>query len=229
MNSDNSITPTPRERREAHIHYTVAFIGGWLGIFPLVNAAHSFGSAQTVNLMELVFGLYAGDWKTVLLYVAGLFVYAFAIFLAYYLPKHSRINIRLLALGIDALACLAMWRFPTEKSLPVLLYLYPTLFAMPFQWCAFVGAYGYKNSTIFSSNNVRQFVSALTEIWTNGDKSQVIKAKFMGATLLAFYTGVAGGYFCWQSFGNRGFLCALIPIFIASTMMLHYTTKNTEV
>lgn len=211
-----------QQNREAHIHYLVAGIGGWLGIFPLVNAAHQFGSAQTVNLMELVIGLFGGNWKTVLLHGVGFMLYVLAIFLATWLPKHTRLNTKLLALGIDGLACLAMWRFPIEGNLPLMFYLYPTLFAMPFQWCAFVGAYGYKNSTIFSSNNVRQLVSALTEVWANGDKSQVLKAKFMGATLLFFYAGVTAGWFCWRFCGNAGFLGAFVPIVTAGVMEIKY-------
>ncbi|MBQ7159181.1 MAG: DUF1275 domain-containing protein [Treponema sp.] len=199
-------------RREAHIHYTVAFIGGWLGLFPLVNVSHFFGSAQTVNITELITESLGGNWYAVALHALGLFLYAGAVFLATFLPKHTKLNVKLLALLIDALACVAMWQFPTEKNLPLLVYLYPTFFSMPFQWCAFDGAYDYKSSTIFSSNNVRQFVSALTEVFCNGDKSFALKAKFFGATLLGFYLGVTVSWLCWHFFGNAGFLLALVPI-----------------
>ena len=203
----------------------VALIGGWLGIFPLVNAAHQFGSAQTVNLMELAIGVFGGNWKTVLLHGAGLLIYGLAVFLVTYLPKHSRVNIRLLALVIDVLACLVMWRFPIERKIPLCFYLYPTFFAMPFQWCAFRGAYGYANSTIFSSNNVRQFVVALTEMWANGDKSMALKAKFMGATLISFYAGVVAGWFCWKALANAGFLAALVPICTAGFLICFNKTE----
>ena len=209
-----------QQNREAHIHYIVAGIGGWLGIFPLVNAAHQFGSAQTSNLIELITESLGGNGQAACFHALGLLLYALAIFLATLFPKHTRVNIKWLALLIDALACVAMWRFPTEKRLPLLFYLYPTFFAMPFQWCAFSGAYGFFASTIFSSNNVRQFVSALTEVWCNGDKSFALKAIFFGATLLGFHLGVAAGWLCWHTLGNAGFLCALAPIATAGLLLL---------
>ncbi|MBR0099652.1 MAG: hypothetical protein IJP90_08035, partial [Treponema sp.] len=52
--------------REAQIHYTVAFIGGFLGIFPIVNAAHFLGSAQTSNLIDIVLGTLNGEGRSVL-------------------------------------------------------------------------------------------------------------------------------------------------------------------
>ena len=206
-------------RREAHIHYIAAFVGGWLGLFPLVNASHLFGSAQTINLTELVIQIIGANGPAVLFHALGLFLYAFAIFLVTILQKKTRLDVRYLALLIDAVVCVVMWLFPTNKDIPLLFYLYPTFFAMPFQWCAFAGAYGYKNSTIFSSNNVRQFVSALTEVLC-GDKSFALKAIFMGATLLGVYLGVIAGWLCWCFFDNTGFLFALVPILCATILLL---------
>jgi len=40
--------------------------------------------------------------------------------------------------------------------------LYPIFFAMAFQWCSFKGIGGYNSATVFSTNNLRQFVSAVT-------------------------------------------------------------------
>lgn len=200
-----------KQNHEAQIHYTVSFIGGFLGIFPIVNAAHFLGSAQTSNLIDIVLGALNGEGNTVFLHAFGAFLYAFAVFLVTFLPKHSKANVKILAMLVDVSAGVAMWLFPTEKKLPLTVYLYPTFFAMAFQWCAFKGAYGFSSSTIFSSNNFRQFISALTEIFFNGDKSFSLKAKFFGITLLCFHLGLTLSWLSWHFFGNAGFLFVILP------------------
>jgi uncharacterized membrane protein YoaK (UPF0700 family) len=196
---------------EAQIHYTVAFIGGFLGIFPVVNAAHFLGSAQTSNLIDIVLGLLNGSEKRVLFHALGAFLYGFAVFLVTFLPKHSKANVKILAMFVDIAAGIAMWLFPIGNKLPLTVYLYPTFFSMAFQWCAFKGAYDFSSSTIFSSNNFRQFISALTEIYFNGDKSFSLKAKFYGITLLCFHLGIVLSWFCWCFLGNACFLLVVLP------------------
>lgn len=208
------------EDHNAHIHYIVAFIGGFLGIFPVVNSVHFLGSAQTSNLIDIVLASLRADWSSLSLHAFGAFLYVLAVFLVTFLPKHTRLNIKLLALLVDAACAAVMWRFPLERNLPLTVYLYPTFFAMAFQWCAFKGAYGFTSSTIFSTNNLRQFVSSLTEVFFNGDKSFSLKAKFFGLTLLGFHLGVATSGILWHFLGNGGFLFALAPIFVAGILLL---------
>lgn len=206
------------QNREAHIHYIVAFIGGFLGIFPIVNSLHLFGSAQTSNLIDIVLASLRADWSSLLFHAFGAFLYVFAVFLVTFLPKHTRLNVKWLALFVDAAASFVMWLFPTERDFPLTMYLYPTFFAMAFQWCSFKGAYGFTSSTIFSTNNLRQFIASLTEVFCNGDKSFLLKAKFFGLTLLGFHLGVAASGILWFFLGNAGFLFALLPISVAGLL-----------
>ena len=208
------------EDHNAHIHYIVAFIGGFLGIFPIVNSVHLLGSAQTSNLIDIVLASLRADWSSLSLHAFGAFLYVLAVFLVTFLPKHTRLNVKWLALLVDAACAAVMWRFPLERNLPLTVYLYPTFFAMAFQWCAFKGAYGFTSSTIFSTNNLRQFVSSLTEVFFNGDKSFSLKAKFFGLTLLGFHLGVATSGILWHFFGNAGFFFALAPISVTGILLL---------
>lgn len=66
---------------EARTHYLVSFIGGFLGIFPIVNASHFLGSAQTSNLIDILLGFIYGNGRSVLFHAGGAFLYAFAVFL----------------------------------------------------------------------------------------------------------------------------------------------------
>lgn len=208
----------PSARREAHVHHVVTLIGGFLGLFPILNAAHLFGSSQTVNLIEIVLSLLGGNWRSLALHLLGMTLYCAAVFLVTFLPKHTKVNVQIASMAVDAAAVLVMWRLP--ENLPPTFYLYPTFFAMSFQWCSFKGAYGFVSATIFSTNNLRMFVSALTEVLCNGDRSFSLKARFFGMTLLCFHLGVAAGAVCWRLFGNAGFLLALAPICVAVTLIL---------
>lgn len=208
----SDLSTLAKARHEAHIHYTVAFIGGFLGVFPIVNAVHLLGSAQTANLIEILFSSLRGDWIEVVLHILGAVLYCLAVFLVTFIPKHTKLNVKILAMLVDSACAVLVWRFPVDKNLPLTAYLYPTFFAMAFQWCAFKGAYGFTSSTIFSSNNLMQFISSLTEIFCNGDKSYSVKAKFFGGTLLGFHLGILSGGFGWYFLGNAVFLLALVPI-----------------
>lgn len=209
---------TPQTKRDAHIHYIVAFCGGFLGIFPIVNVIELFGSAQTSNLIEIVHSLLGRDWIAFAHHLIGAFLYALAAFLVTFLKYRSKINIKILALFVDVAAALVMWKMP--EGLPEIFYLYPTFFAMSFQWCSFSGSYGYTCSTIFSTNNLRQLTSSLTEWLCNGKPEFKLKAAFFGATMVGFHLGVAAAFILWEKLGNACFLFVVLPAILAGSLVL---------
>ena len=83
---------------------------------------------------------------------------------------------------------------------------------MSFQWCCFHGAYGYGSSTIFCTNNIRQFVTGLVETYLNGNDEK-LKIKFFGLTLLAFNLGVTTMclLFTRFNFGVKSSVLVLVP------------------
>ncbi|MBQ0051390.1 MAG: DUF1275 domain-containing protein [Treponema sp.] len=208
----------PQSRHQAHVHYVVAFCGGFLGIFPILNVVHLLGSAQTSNLIDIVTSIIKMDWNSACLHAIGALLYVLAVFLVTFIPNHTRLNVKLLSLGVDVAAAFVMWRFPLD--LPATVYLFPTFFCMAFQWSAFGGAYGYVSSTIFSTNNLKQLTSALTEAYCNGKAEFVLKAKFFGATLVGFHLGVAASFVLWQFLGNVSFLGVIVPAGLAAVMIL---------
>lgn len=223
QNSDPRITP--QSKRDAHIHYVIAFCGGFLGIFPIVNVIELFGSAQTSNLIECVHSLLGRDWLALFHHLVGAGLYALAAFLVTYLKGHTKIKIKILALLVDVAAAVVMWKMPT--GLPEIFYLYPTFFAMSFQWCSFSGSYGYNSSTIFSTNNLRQTVCSLTEWLCNGKTEFKLKAAFFGGTLAGFHLGVAAAFILWERLGNAGFLFVVVPAAVAAAMIFA-PVKNVE-
>jgi len=211
-------TPSEKDRSQAHTHYAAAAVGGFLAVFPLLNIVGMLGSAQTTNLIHIVFDGLNKNWRGLELHLLGLLFFCLAVFLTTFLPKHSKLNLKPLALLIDAFCAILMAFFPSDAE-PIF-YLYPTFFALTFHWCAFKGAYGFVCAPIFSTNNFRMFISALTDLYCNGNGESKIKAVCFGATLLSFHLGVACSWTCWHFFANPGFAAGLIPILICTIFYL---------
>lgn len=199
------------------IHYTLSFIGGYLGLYAIVSRADLFGNAQTANLLYLVRDLVGRNFPDMLLRFGALAVYMSAVILTVWIPAHFSMDLRYISIGIDICAVLLLGFLPSEMS-PVIA-LYPVFFAMPFQWCTFKAPGGYNSSTIFSTNNLRQFTSALTEFLMKKDSAQRDKAKFYGMTLLSFHTGAALSLILYMVCNIPGIWFCLIPAFGATWLV----------
>lgn len=195
------------------IHYTLSFIGGYLGLYAIVSRADVFGNAQTANLLGVVRDLIGRDFSDMLLRIGALLIYVTAVILTVWIPEHFSTDLRFISIGIDIFAILLLGFFPSGMS-PVVA-LYPVFFAMPFQWCTFKAPGGYNSSTIFSTNNLRQFTTAVTQFLMKKDTAQRDKAKFYGMTLLSFHTGAALSLILYMAYGLSGVWLCLIPAFYA--------------
>lgn len=132
---------------QRRIHFTMAFIGGFLGVYTILRFAGLFGSAQTANLIYLATDLLGGSWTDMLLRLGGAALYMAGIALTVWLPLGPVRDLRRLSVGIDMAAAILVALLPAEIS-PVL-GLYPLFFAMAFQWNSFPGADGFVSSSIF--------------------------------------------------------------------------------
>lgn len=195
------------------IHYTLSFIGGYLGLYAIVSRADLFGNAQTANLLGVVRDLIGRDFGDMLLRVGALLIYTAAVILTVWIPEHFSTDLRFISIGIDICAVLLLGFLPSKMS-PVVA-LYPVFFAMPFQWCTFKAPGGYNSSTIFSTNNLRQFTTAVTQFLMKKDTAQRDKAKFYGMTLLSFHTGAALSLILYMAYGLSGVWLCLLPAFYA--------------
>ena len=206
------------ERNASWLHYTLAFIGGFLGVYAILTRSDFFGSAQTANLIFLVKSILGRNVYDAALRLGAMLIYMLAIGLTVWLPEHTHVDIRKMSVAVDVTAILILGFLP-EKMNPILA-LYPIFFSMAFQWNSFKGARGYSSSTIFSTNNLRQFTVAATEVLFNHRKEQKDKALFFGGTLLSFHLGVAVSYLLWLSFRVREVFFALVPVAVAAALVL---------
>ena len=132
---------------QRRIHFTMAFIGGFFGVYTILRFTGLFGSAQTANLIYLTTDLLGGSWPDMLLRLGGAALYMAGIALTVWLPRGRMADLRPLSVGIDMAAAVLVALLPAGIS-PVL-GLYLLLFAMAFQWNSFPGADGFVSSSIF--------------------------------------------------------------------------------
>lgn len=214
-----------KTRVETRLHMDMAFVGGFYGIYMILRF-HHFASAQTINLIDLVHTALTGQWRDALLCLGAAVLFFIATAVCTWLPKHTRFDRRWFSLGVDAVCAVLLALLPEESS--GYLCLYPSFFAMGAQWGGFSGAQGFACSTIFSTNNLRQFTIAWTELKLNGDGNFRPRMRFFGFTLLFFHLGAAAGTLLYLATGRAAMVFCLLPIALAAVTLLRWkrTAEN---
>lgn len=194
------------EQSKRRLHFCMALIGGWFGAYAILRF-HHFASAVTVNFIEVFTSAVQENWIKALLRLGIVILYVFTIFLAACLSKRCKGDLRMWAILSDAAAACVLSVLPEHLSE---LGVYICIFAMGFQWCVFAGKYGYPCSTIFSTNNLRQFVDAWVQAHLFRDSDHIPRMNLYGGTLLAFHAGVIAECGRWGGEAARSCLfCSL--------------------
>lgn len=192
------------------MHYTMSLVGGFLAAYGVLGRCDVLGTAQTGNLIHLVLALLGRSVPEVLIRVGAAAVYALALVLTVLLPMRCGIPLKPVSVGIDCAAVVLLGLTP--EGADNVLALYPMFFALAFQWNAFPGAEGYASSPIFSTNNFRQTVMAVTNYLCTREAQYAKKARFFAGTLCAFHLGVV---LAWVGTTLWGLFCVwfcLIPL-----------------
>lgn len=192
------------------MHYNMALAGGIFGGFAVCNLGEIFGNAQTLNLIGVVQSFVYCDFKTLFLRITAALLYLLGFGAAAVIPKKLRLHSDAISIVIDLIAFIVLALMPIYAN-PII-SLYPIFFATAFQWTAFEYIDGYSCSTIFSSNNYRQFMTSLIEYAIDKDKSRITKIKVFGLTLLYFHIGVAIACVTALIFGRMSALVGVLAI-----------------
>lgn len=201
-----------RELRETIAHHAMAAVGGFFGVYALLNRSETFGSSETTNLIYLFVAGLAGERVDFLIRLVALFVYISGIVFATLIAKCFKDrDFRYVSIVIDIIACLILAQIPEDVN--VVLALYPMFFATAVQWLAFTQAAGFSSSTIFSTNNVRQCFAGLTEYLCSREKKHLLRFQFFGGTLLCFHAGVVYCWLCMRQWGLFS-VYACIPLIL---------------
>lgn len=211
------------KKYETATHYNMAMFGGFMAGFSVWNFFDMLGNAQTANMISIVCSITGGNFFEVLLRVIGLAVYFLGFAVSVIIVRYTKLNPKLLSIAFDACAIAVIALLP--ENLNKLFYLYPMFFAMSYQWTAFSGANGFVSSTIFSTNNLRQFSTSLVESICDKEKSKLKKTKFYGFTLLYFHIGVAIACVSSLLFGKFGAFTGIAPLIPATAMVLKQSQK----
>ena len=206
------------EKAERHIHLNMALIGGFFGGFAVINHLDLLASAQTSNLISLALILAGRSSEETLARLGALGVYTLGLALTVVVPRIFKWNNQLVSIGVDVLALFSVAFMP--DTLDHFVAMYPIFFAMAYQWCSFPTSEGYVSATIFSTNNLRQCVTAFATYLCDHDRKMLGKACMYGKVLLLFHIGVAFSWFACQRFGTHGALLALVPCLTALIQVL---------
>ena len=183
-------------KTEFNIHHAASAVGGFWGAYALLNFCDLFGSSQTSNMIRLVYGLIIGtgvyDW---LIRLGAFLVYAVSLSLTVILPKYIKMKLSYQSVIVTALCAIISALLP--GGIDPELSIYPILFASAFQWNTFVNVGEYVSSSIFSTNNLKQAVTSLTDFCMTKNEKSAEKAKFYFLTLLFYHIGAA---FCALSY-----------------------------
>ena len=63
------------KKYEAPIHYLMSFIGGFFGVYSILNFCDFFGNAQTANMIYLITNLLGHNFSSALIRLGGVAVY----------------------------------------------------------------------------------------------------------------------------------------------------------
>ncbi len=199
-----------KKNYEILAHHSMAVVGGFFGIYALLNRSETFGSSTTANLIYTFAAGLGKDSKEFLIRLIALVLYMAGIVLATLLIRASRHrDCRGASVGIDLVACLILAKIPASTH-PVLA-LYPMFFATAVQWVAFSRAGEFSSSSIFSTNNMRQCAAGLTEYLCDRQPKEWRRFVVFGETLLCYHAGVVYAWFCMKAWSLAS-IYACIPL-----------------
>ena len=214
------------------IHFLMAFCGGFFGSYAVFNRMSVFGNAQTANLIELIGAVLGHDFPDALLRLGAFLVFVSALVLSVPLERQLHRKAKYLTLAVEAAIATAISFFPEDMN-PIAA-VYPIFFAAALQWSIFPGAEGFVAANVFSTNNIKQTFTSLTEYVlerkSNPERARekLKKAVCFGGTLLSFHCGVISGFLGSRWLGIKSSLLCLIPLMIVWGLLRREDRKKDE-
>lgn len=200
---------TKKQMYNRFLHHNMAAVGGFLAGYSVLMRADFLGNAQTANLVFFFFSILRQDPIQAILRFIGVLLYVSGGIAFIFVKNKTKFDVRAVSMAITALMILILGLMPAD--IDIVIGLFPTFFAMAFQWNSFPGEYGYVSSSIFSTNNTRQVSLSIGEMLFPNDgktgaeakarnKEHWHKAVFFLGSLAGFHIGVVCSYFLVQQF-----------------------------
>lgn len=214
------------------IHFLMAFCGGFFGSYAVFNRMSVLGNAQTANLIELIGAVLGHDFPDALLRLGAFLVFVSALVLSVPLERQLHRKAKYLTLAVEAAIATAISFFPEDMN-PIAA-VYPIFFSAALQWSIFPGAEDFVAANVFSTNNIKQTFTSLTEYVlerkSNPERARekLKKAICFGGTLLSFHCGVISGFLGSRWLGIKSSLLCLIPLMIVWGLLRREDRKKDE-
>jgi uncharacterized membrane protein YoaK (UPF0700 family) len=191
----------------------MCIVGGYFGGYAVLSCAGRLGSAQTLNMIEIVCDILGRDYRQFLLRVLCAALYVSALIIALIMMKKTTFHVQRYGILVEIAGIVVLRLIPVDaaftfRSMPI-------LFMMATQWMIFHGNSKYNSATVFSTNNLKQLSLSLAEYVMDRDVSHLDKAKYFGNSLLWYHVGVAAAFFACRDFFAYASLFALPYVFIA--------------
>lgn len=210
------------QKNELSLHWIMCLNGGFLGGYTIFCRDGNFGLAQTSNMIQFCESICSPDSGLFIPRVCGLMIFASGIALCTILKR--RINITIYAIAVNLVGALILPLIPGGAN--PLVGIMPVFFMASTQWSAFHGTKEYNCSTIFSTNNLKQFVDAGMECMLSRQKVQREKCMFFGVTLVLYHLGVITAILSCRQLSTYA-SCLCVPAMIIA-LVLSLNTENLE-
>lgn len=203
---------TENTKLQCLIHYIMAMVGGFIGAYALLNYNDFFASSQTTNLIHIVLCITGRNLSELIARLGAVFIYLTGLAITVLVPYYTKINLKALSISIEIFVIILLGIFNTQ--LKGIYALYPIFFITSIQWNSFKGVYDFNCSTIFSTNNLKQFFTSFLEYLCDKNKAHLRKTSFYGLTLLFYHIGVAISVFSYIELRLKGIFICLIPLIL---------------
>ena len=199
------------------VQYSMCAAGGFIAAYAILNHADFLASAQTANLINVVLCITGRNFPELCLRLIAVVIYMAGLSIPVIIPKYTHIYMITLCIFVDMLFVAVLYFF-TEK-MNTIIALYPVFFMTAIQWNSFPGAGGFVSSSVFSTNNLRQFTTSYVEYLCDKNKEHLKKTKFFGGVLLSYHAGVVFSYFIYKGFAMKGVIFCLVPLLIGMVFL----------
>lgn len=186
-----------KSNKDLILHSIMCSIGGFLGGYAVLCRGN-LGSAQTINMIDIVLGIAGRNSNEFLLRLIGLFLYIMGIEIVVLLSKKTNINLQRYSILVEMAGFLILAIIP--EHINNVAGILPIFFILSTQWSVFHGERGHNSATVFSTNNLRQMLLALNEYAFGRDKKQFNKALYYMNTLFWFHINIAVSFFAVKYF-----------------------------
>lgn len=203
----NRIRLSIQKNSDLILHGLMCCVGGYMAGYAVLCRGN-LGSAQTMNLIDLIFAVAGRNAREVLLRLAALLTYILGLSLVVILSRRARVNIQRYSILVDMAGFLVLAFIPEGADRVAALL--PLFFMLSTQWSVFHGVRGYNSATVFSTNNLKQAVVALNEYALTKNRQHLGDALYFLGTLFWFHASVVISYFTVRAFGPKSSLFAFI-------------------